>query len=203
MAPTTQNPENVYQMRYMRKDIGVAVVAAIGLLIGLLLFNLSNASSVAFKAEGSPFSIAYPSGWVTTESLLDQPLIKVQDPATPSGFKSTLIVDMRELDPAAPPTLQQLLDQRVEERGTLTAYHFIGNKETTVAGEKAMQYDYAYVVQPIDQPRRASTPVVVVAREYIIVTKDRTYYITLATPEAEQNRIGSKFEQIINSVRLQ
>ncbi len=193
----------MYQMRYLRKDVGVAVVAAIGLLIGFLLFNLENVSSVTFKAQDMPFSIAYPSGWVNTESLLEQPLLKVQDPTTPSGFKSTLTVDMRELDPAAPPTLQQLLDQRVEERGSLTAYHFIGNKETAVGGEKAMQYDYAYVVQPLDQPRRASTPVVVIAREYIVVAKDRTYYITLATPEDEQIRIGSKFEQIVNSVRLQ
>ena len=90
----------------------------------------------------------------------------------------------------------------MEQRGKLTGYHFLGNKETTVSGEKAMQYDYAFVAQPIDQPRSASVPVVVIAREYIVVTKDRAYYVSLTASEADQIRMGSRFDQIINSVKL-
>lgn len=190
-------------MRYLRKDIGVGIVVAIGLLIGFVLFRFVDSRVKTFAAQDIPFSLTYPSGWVPVESLLDQPLLKVEDPTTPSAFKSGLTVDMRELDPATPPTLQELLDRRVEQRSALTAYHFLSSKETNVAGEKAIQYDYAYVVQPFDQPRRAANPVVVVAREYIVTSKDRVYYITLTAPESEQNRVESKFAQVLNSVKLQ
>lgn len=203
MASTTNDQETLYQVRLLRKDVGVALIAAACLLIGFVMFRAVDTRSKTFQAEGIPFSVAYPSGWVPVDSLIEQPLMKVEDPTSPSAFKSALTVDMRELDPAAPPTLQQLLDRRVEQRGTLTGYHFLSNMETTVGGEKAMEYDYAYVAQPIDEPRRASLPVVVVAREYIVLSKDRVYYITLAVPEVEQSRIGSKLEQIVNSVRLQ
>ena len=206
MASNTSNTldsETIRAMRYLRKDVGVAVVAALSLVIGFLLFRYADGQTIPFAPQDTPLRLSYPAGWVSTQSLLEQPLLKVEDPTTPSAFKSSLTVDNRELDLTAPPTIQQLLDQRVEQRGKLTGYHFLGNKETTVAGEKAMQYDYAYVVQPIDQPRRAFTPVVVIAREYIAVTKDRVYYITLAVPEADQNRLDAKFDQIINSVRFQ
>jgi hypothetical protein len=127
----------------------------------------------------------------------------VQNPLTESAFKTTLTVESRELDPAAPPTLQTLLDQRVEQRQVLMGYHFLSNNETTVGGERAMQYDYTYVVQPADEPRRASLPVVVVAREHIVVTQDHVYYITLAAPETEIARNRDRLDAIIQSVRLQ
>jgi hypothetical protein len=129
--------------------------------------------------------------------------MKVQDPLTESAFKTSLTIDSRELDPAAPPTLQDLLDRRVEQRQALTGYHFLANSETTVGGEKAMQYDYTYVVQPADQPRRASLPVVVVAREYIVTTKDNVYYISFATPEREVERSLGRLEEIVKTVKLQ
>jgi hypothetical protein len=84
----------------------------------------------------------------------------------------------------------------------LTGYHFLGDGEATVGGAKAMQLEYAYVTQPIDEARRSSLPVVVRAREYIVVTQDRTYYITLAAPENEFERASQRFDQMIASVQL-
>jgi hypothetical protein len=135
------------------------------------------------------------------QSLQDV-LLKVEDPQTDSAFKTALTVESRELDPQSPPTLQTLLDRRVEQRGALTGYHFLANTETTVGGLKAMQLQYAYVVQPIDEPRRASLPVVVRAREYIVVTQDRTYYITLAAPENEFERASARFDRILQTVQV-
>lgn len=195
--------QQLWQIRYLRKDVGVAIVTVIALLLGLLLQQVVTSRTKTFTAPDQPFSIAYPAGWVDAESLLDAPLLKVQNPLTESAFKTTLTVESRELDPAALPTLQTLLDQRVEQRQTLMGYHFISNNETTVSGERAMQYDYTYVVQPADEPRRVSLPVVVVAREHIVVTKDHVYYITLAAPESEIARNRDRLDAIIQSVRLQ
>jgi hypothetical protein len=59
------------------------------------------------------------------------------------------------------------------------------------------------VVQPSDQPRRASQPVVVHAREYIVVGPDRTYYITLAAPENEYRRASAQLDAIMQTVNVQ
>jgi hypothetical protein len=57
-------------------------------------------------------------------------------------------------------------------------------------------------VQPIDQPRRVSLPVVVVAREYIIVGKDRVYYITVAAPEEEFATASAQLDGILKTVNI-
>ncbi len=199
----TSMPQPLWPIRYLRKDVGVAILTVVALLLGVLLQQSVTSQTKTFAAADQPFSIAYPAGWVDVESLLDAPLLKVQNPLTESAFKTTLTVESRELDPAAPPTLQTLLDRRVEQRQELMGYHFLSNNETTVGGERAMQFDYTYVVQPADEPRRASLPVVVVAREHIVVTKDHVYYITLATPENEIARSRDRLDAIIQSVRLQ
>jgi hypothetical protein len=202
-APTSSAPQQLWGIRYLRKDVGVAIVVAVALLLGLLLQQGVTSRTKQYVASDQPFSIAYPAGWVEVESLIEAPLLKVQNPLTESAFKATLTVESRELDPATPPTLQTLLDRRVEQRQELMGYHFLANAEVSVGGEKAMQYDYTYVVQPADEPRRASLPVVVVAREYIVVTRDRVYYITFATPENESERNLSQLESIIQTVKLQ
>jgi hypothetical protein len=136
------------------------------------------------------------------DSLQDV-LLKVEDPFTDSAYKTAMTVESREIDPASPPTLQALIDRRVEQRGQLTGYHFLSNSDATVGGAQGARVEYAYVVQPIDQPRRASLPVVVRAREYIVAGADRTYYITLAAPENAFDAASARFERAIQTVQLQ
>jgi len=114
-----------------------------------------------------------------------------------------MTIESRELDPASPPTLQDLVDRRVEQRSGLTGYHFLANADATVGGAKSARIEYAYVVQPNDEPRRASRPVVVQAREYIVVGPDRTYYISLSAPENAFEEASALFERTIKTVQLQ
>jgi hypothetical protein len=44
---------------------------------------------------------------------------------------------------------------------------------------------------------------VVHANEYIVATKERVYYITLAAPENEYASLKGRFDDVIRSVRLQ
>lgn len=199
-----QTPNNtpVWRLRLLPKDLGVALVTLLALGLGWLLMAQTEGQTRAFADPDSPLRLAYPAGWMSADSFQDV-LLKVEDPLTPSAFKTTLTVESREIDPASPPTLQDLLDRRVEQRGLLTGYHFLAEGETTVAGARAISSEFAYVVQPIDQPRRASLPVVVHAREYIFVTADRSYYVTLAAPDNAFERASAQFEQIIGSMEIQ
>jgi hypothetical protein len=192
---------NIYQLRTLPKDVGVALVVLVALALGWLLFLRVDGRTKLYQSADTPLRVAYPATWVDSQSLQDV-LLKVEDPRADSAFKTTLTVESRELDPQSPPTLQTLLDRRVDQRSQLASYHFLANNEATVGGAKAMRLEYAYVVQPIDEPRRASLPVVVRAREYIVVAKDRTYYITLAAPENEFERASAQFDRVLQTVQV-
>lgn len=198
MSATTLNTRPFY---IRPKDIGVAIVVLIALLLGFIISQVVINRTKHFQETDAPFSLEYPARWTDSGSLQDV-LLKVQDPEANSAFKTSLTVETAELDPSAPPTMQQLIDRRVGQRSALTAYHFIDEHDTTVAGAPAQELDYTYVVQPNDTPRRASLPVVVVVRDYIVLTSTRVYYITLAAPENEFDSASARMDRIIQSVKL-
>ena len=192
----------LYPVRLMRKDVGVGIVVLVALGLGLLVRYQVDGRTRVFEDKESPFRMAYPAGWQNTESLLDT-MVKLEDPLADSAFKTTLTVQSRELDTSSPPTMQTLVDRRVTQRGALTGYHFIADEDATVGGQQGKHIEYAYVTQPIDTPRRASLPVVVHASEYIVVTRERVYYITLAAPENEYADALGRFQEVLRSVKVQ
>lgn len=107
------------------------------------------------------------------------------------------------VEKTCPPTRQELVDRRVTQHGTLTGYHFLSSNPATVGGAKAMQQEYACVAQPIDQPRRASLPVVVQVIEYIAIGRENAYYISLAAPESDFADARAQMNQIIQTVTVQ
>jgi hypothetical protein len=196
-----KNEQALYRVRMLPKDLGVAIVTLLALAAGWLLYTQVDGRAKQFQTEDGTFRISYPAIWSGVDSLQDV-LLKVEDPRADSAFKTTMTVEERELDPQNPPTLQTLMDRRIEQRSQLTGYHFLSNQDAIVAGQRATELQYAYVAQPIDVPRRASLPVVVRAREYIVVGTNRTYYITLAAPENEFERASTHFDQALATVNV-
>lgn len=199
---TTQTSDSIYRLRMRPKDVGVALIAALCLLAGVALMLSTTSRTTAFQDPDSPLRLAYPADWITADSL-QVVTLRAVDPTTPGAFKTTFTVEQRELDPASPPTLQTLLDRRVEERQQLASYHFLTEGEAEVGGARAIVSEYAYVVQPIDEARRASLPVVVHAREYIVVAGEQSYYLTLAAPEGGYADARRQLDRIIESVVVQ
>ena len=156
--------------------------------------------TATFQDKASGFSISYPATWGAAATLKEL-MLKVEDQRTDSAFKTSLAVERRGLDLQSPPTLQELVDRRVAQQGTLTAFHLLSSRAETVAGAKAMRQEYAYVVQPIDQSRRASVPVVVHAVDYIVITKNNAFFITLAAPEGAFDEASGVLDDIIESVK--
>lgn len=192
----------VHEFYTLRKDVGVAIVVLVALALGWLLRVQTENRATVFQDTATRFRIAYPATWGTAESLMDV-LLKVENPRTDSAFKTTLTVESRGIDPASPPTLQQLVDRRVAQHAALTGYHFLASEPTTVGGARALRQDYAYVVQPIDEPRRASLPVVVHAVEYVVVTQENVFYITLAAPDSDTTDATARLSEILQTVQVQ
>jgi hypothetical protein len=184
-----------------RQDVAVALLVSVALALGALLGLRVDGATATFQEDGSPFRIAYPATWSVPEPPAGM-LLRAEDPRTDSAYKTTLTVERRDIDPAAPPTLQTLVDRRIAQRSELTAHTLLVNDEATVDGERGARLEYAYVAQPIEGPRRSAVPVVVRAREYVVVAADRAYYITLAAPEAEADGAFARFERMIGEARV-
>ncbi|MFL5806339.1 MAG: hypothetical protein ACJ8CR_31990 [Roseiflexaceae bacterium] len=191
----------LWRVRMLPKDLGVALVVLAALGLALILRVQVEGSVRQFQAPDAPLRLVYPATWRSASSLQDV-LLKVENPLSKSTFKTTLTVEARELDPAATPPLQELVDRRIEQRSSLLGYHFLASNPARVDETDAVQIEYAYVVQPIDEPRRASLPVVVHAREYVVSAGERSYYVTLAAPADEFAGARAALDQIIGSARL-
>lgn len=198
----TASTQSLHEFQTWKKDLGVALVVLAALALGYLLSQVVINRTKTYHEPDSAFSLEYPASWTDAESLQDV-LLKIENPAAASAYKTNFTAETRELDPSAPPTMQQLVDRRVEQKGALTAYHFISERDTSVAGAPAKELTYTYAVQPIDAPRRASLPVVVVARDYIVLTPTRTYYLTLVAPATELERANARMDAILQSVKIQ
>jgi hypothetical protein len=199
MAIDTTPEDRFLGVPHLGKDIGVAIVVIVALLLGWLLREATLSRTIAYQDGETGFSLKFPAAWGVADSLQDV-MLKVENPTTGSAYKTNLVVEARDLDPQNPPTLQEFVDRRVTQKGNLTGYHFISEQDAAVDGNKARQIVYAYVVQPIDQPRRVSLPVVVEAREYIVVGKDRVYYITVAAPQDEFATASAQLDGILKTV---
>lgn len=185
----------------IRQDVAIALVVAVALALGGLLRLRTDGATAAFQEEGTRFRIAYPATW----SVAAPPpgmLLSVLDPRTDSTFKTTLTVERRDIDPAAPPTLQTLVDRRIAQRSELTGYTLLSNEDATVDGARGARLDYAYVARPIDDPRRSGVPVVIRAREYVVVAADRAYYIAMAAPEDEADEAFARFDRMIGEAKV-
>lgn len=191
-----------YPLRMLPKDVGVALVVLVALALGGLLRYQTDSAATAFREQDGPLRLAYPRAWGGVESPPGM-LLRVEDPRTMSAFKTSIAVERRELDPASLPTVQTLVDRRVAGYEALTAFRLLAHGETTVAGARAARLDYAYVAQPIEIPGSVAPPVVVRAREYIVVAQDRTYYFTLAAPEDEYADALARFDRMIKGVQIQ
>jgi hypothetical protein len=200
---TTQRAETpLYPtLRTLPKDLGVALIVLLALAFGWLLFTQTDGQTRTFQEQDAPFRISYPASW-DNAALEGDELLRVEDRLTDSIFKTTLTVERRDLDPASPPPVQILLDRRVADHSTLVGYHLLGSEQARAGDKDAQQLEYAYVAQPLDGPRRASLPVVVRVREYMVALPDRVYYITLAAPEQEFDAASSRLDEIIQTVQI-
>lgn len=183
-------------------DLGVAAVVLIALALGLGLRAQNTGRTTTFQDKNSPLRVSYPASWGSAMSLQEGALLKVEDPLTSSAFKTNLTVETRDLDLASPPDLPSIVNRRIDQHAALTAYTLLGSVPTTIDGVAGQMLTYSYVARPLDAPQLDALPVVVVAREDIVIDSNRTTYITMAAPEVAAQQANDQFNAIIDSVKI-
>lgn len=193
---------NFHRLRLTPIDLGVALLMIVALAFGLLLRGQVADRLATFQSPDAPLQLSYPADWREAGTLQDV-LLNVEDSFVESPFKTTFTVQSQDLDPAAPPSLEELTNRRIDDRSALVGYHFLSSGPTEVAGNAATLIEYAYVAQPIDEPRRPSLPVVVTARDYVVVKGASSYYFSIAAPESDGEQALATMEQVMRSVQIQ
>lgn len=202
MVPNA-TPTNLSRLRLTPIDLMVALMLAAALALGLVVRGQVANRFVAFQSPDPtiPLQFSYPADWREVGTLQDV-LLNVEDSFVESPVKTMLTVQSQELDPAAPPALEELVNRQIEDRSALTGYHFLSSAPAKIAGNDGTLIEYAYVMQPIDEPRRPSLPVVMAAREYVVVKANRSYYFSMAAPTSDAERAQTTMNQVIESVRI-
>ncbi len=196
-APNRQLSEDT------RADLLVALVVAVALTIGWF-YKESLFSQVTVTVDpNSQFKVSLPSHWLTHELESADTFLSAENPRADSVYKSTALGQSFLLDPESPTVIDTVVDRLVQQHGDeLTGYHLLDIRPDTVGGAEGRIVEYAYIVQPIDQPFRASLPVVVHALDYVIYTPTEYWLLSFTADEQLMAKEQKSFEQMVTSVQL-
>ena len=186
-----------------RADLLVALVVVVALIIGWSYKNSLLSQTTQAVDPASQFAVSLPSHWSTTESDSPDTFLTAENPQAASIYKTGAVGKTFLLDETSPASLDTLVDQLIQQHGDeLIGYHLLDTYPKPIAGAEGRVIEYAYVVQPIDQPFRAAVPVVVHAYDYLIYTPKEYWIVTLTSDEQLQPKEQKTFEQIVNSIKL-
>lgn len=188
-----------------RADLLVALVVALALAAGWI-YKTNALSQTAQAADpNSGLTLQLPAYWLIRQPGSVDTFLTAENPRADSIFKSSVVGQSFLLDPESPTPLGALVDRLVRRRGEeLLGYHLLDIRSELIAqgAAEARLVEYAYVVQPIDQPFRAAVPVVVHAVDYVIYTPTEYWLLTFAADEQRAADELPVFEQIVRSIRL-
>ncbi len=188
-----------------RSDLLVALVVVVALALGWFYKSSLSSQTTPVADRNSQFSLAIPSRWLTHEpdAEAEDTFLIAENPAANSVYKSAVTGRSFLLDPQSPTALDTLTDGLVQRHGDeLTGYHLLDIQRRMIGGAEARVVEYAYVLQPIDQPFRASVPVVVHGFDYLIYTPTQYWVLTFTADELLVEKEREGFERVISSIQL-
>jgi hypothetical protein len=187
----------------LRADALVALVVIAALTTGWVYKNSLLSRTTLAVDPASQFALRLPSHWSTTESDSADTFLTAENPRAGSIYKTAIVGKTFLLDETDPASLDTLVDQLIKQHGDeLLGYHLLDAYPKTIAGAEGRVIEYAYVVQPIDQPFRAAVPVVVHAYDYVIYTPKEYWVVTLTSDEQLAEKERPTYEQIVASMKL-
>ena len=187
-----------------RRSDGLVLLVVLVALVSAWIYRgtlLNEKQTLVDEISGLQLEI--PATWnqaLEEDTSLDLAAI---DPRADSAWKSRLGLYSRLLDPDNPVALSSVVDRLVENyTENLTSFQLLALDNRTIQGADTAILEYAYTVNPIDEPFRASLPVVVHTLEYVIYTPTQYWVLTLSADELLFAEESETFEKIVTSVQL-
>ena len=186
-----------------RSDGLVLLVVLVALVIGWIYRGTLLNEKQTLVDEISGLQLEIPATWnlaLEEDTAVDLAAI---DPRADSAYKTRLSLYSRLLDPNNPVGLSSVVDRLVENyTENLTSFQLLALDNRTIQGADTAVLEYAYAVNPIDEPFRASLPVVVHTLEYVIYTPTQYWVLTLSADEKLFDESSGSFENIVAVIEL-
>ena len=186
-----------------RSDALVGAVVLLALVIGWVYRGSLLNQTKRLTDDVSGLQLDVPATWISALDKTTAIDLAVVNPRAASAYKTQLALYSRVLDPDNPAPLDGVIDRLIERHtADLDSYQLLAVDNRTVQGADSAVLEYAHVVNPIDDPFRASVPVVVHVVEYVIYTPTQYWVLTLSADEQAYAATAATFEKIVQSVQL-
>lgn len=150
----------------------------------------SNSENQTKRFSGNNISFEYPSSWVTANSLANETVAAVGDPASvdSSGLAQvSVVIQSRELEG----NLYDMYRDNYDTLFTNSSYRRVSETNTTIGGYQAIENVYL-VLDGVQKKQRA-----------IWIQNNRRVYVILCTAPADRFDAERKnFDLIVNSLRF-
>lgn len=203
MTTATMTAKVVKTARREEPEWLVFLLVAIALLAGWFL-KISIEGRAETFTDGN-ISLSYPATWFREPMAAAQGLaLKASDLHSASLYRPAVALQLTQAAPALPDTEDRLTPTVTTwtfgNSQKLSNYRVLSTEHVDIAGQKAIRIDYTYVSEPIASPYRRALPVVVEAVDYVILSQDQAYVVTLAADAHDFEQAQDQFETILNSL---
>lgn len=142
-------------------------------------------------------TLRYPTDWGQPE--MGETAWEVAELGSATRLSATVL---RELNPAAPVSLEELVAQRgFDQAGAHGMYRVLSTERTEVGGKSAVALRYAYVQDGLGMGS-AALPVVMEGVDYIVPHQTRVYLLSLETEAQALEKERPTWDRVLRSVRF-
>jgi hypothetical protein len=194
--------------RVNRQDVASTVmvvgITLLALLLGLLLRNSVEASTVAYT-DPAGVGIKYPNTWHLDDSQAANGIVRVT--AVRTGGSPTVLEVQRVVVDASAPTTTTLTavanDLAATRARDLTAFKLfnITTKDVRIKGLPGAKTEYVYVTNPGNAIRQ-TIPSVMIGEDWLVHKGDKVYVFSYQATEANRDEARSVFEKFVESAQL-
>jgi hypothetical protein len=175
------------------------IVTIVGLAGGFFLRTRTLEATDRFENKEAGIAVQYPTNWLLEENGSDFVLRARDQAAVP--FKTTLQISLLTVGSGA--RLSDIPDLlNITRALTLSTYQPLGIQPITLPnGAQALQMDYAYVASETN-PFLQSLPIVVQARDVIVLRSNQALIVTFRSDAQSFNQNQHYFDSFLKALEF-
>lgn len=178
----------------------VVVIVIVALALGYALIALVAGQTMNVTLDD--LSLRYPVDWMRDDQKALEEGYELYVAGLSASQPRLAVGVLRELDPAAPVSLDELVAQRgFSEAATKEMYRVLASEQATVGGKAGVVITYGYAKDSANSPHLSSLPIVMEGSDYLVPHEGKVYLISLEAAASDFEASKKIFERILRSVR--